>query len=75
MALMLLVLRRSRRRSGSEGVAIGAMAAGGGGMADVRARLALARQRGLFQWLRYWLGWWVEKFAGVWQLGTSITYF
>ncbi|WVQ67971.1 uncharacterized protein L199_006176 [Kwoniella botswanensis] len=46
------------------------------GLEDVRTRLRLARirQRGWWGWVMYYLNWWINKFGGVWKLGTTITY-
>ncbi|WWD02674.1 hypothetical protein V865_000715 [Kwoniella europaea PYCC6329] len=46
------------------------------GLDDVRTRLRLARirQRGWWGWVMYYLNWWINKFGGVWKLGTTITY-
>ena len=40
----------------------------------VRERLRRARMDGLWPWIQWWLQWWGEKAAGVWKLGTTITY-
>jgi hypothetical protein len=29
---------------------------------------------GLMPWIQWWLQWWGDKVAGVWKLGTTITY-
>lgn len=41
---------------------------------SVRERLRRARVDGLWSWITWWLKWWMEKVAGVWKLGTTITY-
>lgn len=56
--LALIGLQRRRRRD----------------VLSVRERLRQARVRGLGQWLAFVLRWWGEKIAGVWKLGTTITY-
>lgn len=43
-------------------------------LADVRARLLAARRQGLWAWFVMAIKWWIGKVAGVWKLGTTITY-
>ena len=43
-------------------------------MDDVRERLRRARGRGLLDWVGWWLRWWAARFAGIWKLGTTVTY-
>ena len=67
MALVFTLLAIKRRRK--RGILLGPE------LADVRARLAMARQRGFLTLLWIWLRWWAGKFLGIWQLATTITYF
>ncbi|ORX36913.1 hypothetical protein BD324DRAFT_627675 [Kockovaella imperatae] len=69
---LVLLLKRLRNRAVRNVVPV---AAAESSLEDVRARLALARRRGLMQWLWLVLRWWARKFVGIWQLGTTITYF
>ena len=43
-------------------------------LGDVRARLLAARRQGLWAWFMLAMKWWMGKVAGVWKLGTTITY-
>ena len=43
-------------------------------MEDIRTRLVRVRGRGVLQRVWWWLRWWIVKFAGVWKLGTTVTY-
>ncbi|TXT03819.1 hypothetical protein VHUM_04340 [Vanrija humicola] len=63
-ALIVLLLVYRRRRAGQAGTNV----------ATVRERLQRARVQGLGPWFAWWLKWWAEKVAGVWKLGTTITY-
>lgn len=73
--VMLLALRRRYLRARNRAVAasVGAVTATAGDL--VRERLARVRGgRGYIQWLTWFVKWWIDKFAGVWKLGTTITY-
>lgn len=63
---VLLVLRRVRARAGRLGLAAGGT--------DVRDRLRRVRSTGLGALVQWALRWWADKLAGVWRLGTTITY-
>lgn len=73
-------IRRRRRTGllGSAAMAAGAGSAvattGGNRIEEVRARLLAARRRGIWAWFMWCLQWWMGKVAGVWKLGTTITY-
>jgi len=74
LALLLLyaVIRRRRNaRAATPGVTL---AGGPNGIEDIRARLAAARRQGLWAWVVWFFQWWMVKVAGVWKLGTTITY-
>lgn len=81
--LILIVLgirRRIRRRRTAVSPEVG-LAATATAMAatravdDVRDRLRQARGgRGLIAWFVWYLRWWLDKFKGVWKLGTTITW-
>ncbi|KAL1405395.1 hypothetical protein Q8F55_009026 [Vanrija albida] len=62
--LVILLFIYRRRRAGQPGTNV----------ATVRERLQRARVQGLGPWIVWWLKWWAEKVAGVWKLGTTITY-
>jgi hypothetical protein len=61
MPLLLVLARRRQRLNRTETV-------------TVRERLRRARVQGLWPWIQWWLQWWADKVAGVWKLGTTITY-
>lgn len=61
---VLLILRRIRARAGR-------IATNGN---DVREKLRRVRNTGLLAFVQWALKWWAEKIAGVWKLGTTITY-
>lgn len=63
-ALIILLIVYRRRRAGQAG----------NNVVTVRERLQRARIQGLGPWFVWWLKWWAEKVAGVWKLGTTITY-
>ena len=72
----IAIRRRLARRRGSETPFAVAGTAGlaNHAMEDIRARLLRIRVRGIVPWMIWWFRWWLEKFVGVWRLGTTITY-
>ncbi|WVW83590.1 hypothetical protein I302_105611 [Kwoniella bestiolae CBS 10118] len=72
LLILLTLLIRRRRRSRPTDL----LPTPTNSLDDVRNRLRLARvrQRGWWGWIMYYLNWWIGKFAGVWKLGTTITY-
>lgn len=60
LLLVFINLERRRRRAGN--------------VLTVRDRLRMARAHGLGPWLAMVFRWWADKLAGVWKLGTTITY-
>jgi len=74
LALLLLYAAIRRRRSARVASAGVALVGGQNGIEDIRARLAAARRQGLWAWVVWFFQWWMAKVAGVWKLGTTITY-
>jgi hypothetical protein len=81
LVVLLLGAMLVRRRMGrvAAATATAAAAAGtamvnGNAQNDVRARLRQVRAARIMPWVVWWLHWWAGKFAGVWKLGTTITY-
>lgn len=66
IVVALLVLKRIRARAGR------VVVAGSGN--DVRERLRRVRNQGLLPLIQWAIRWWADKLAGVWKLGTTITY-
>ena len=64
---VMAIRRRLRRR----GVVAGAATVGVG---ELRERLRVLQRRGMGEWVKYWILWWVGKLKGVWEMGTTITY-
>lgn len=60
--IVLLIIARRRQRLGRTETV------------SVRERLRRARMDGIWPMIAWWLKWWGEKVAGVWKLGTTITY-
>lgn len=83
---VILAIRRKivRKRNELAGRAVGKLAEAAvsvgqsttavNAMADVRARLKGTRAKGMVEWMKAWLGWWIRKFGGVWKMATTITY-
>ncbi|KAK8864165.1 hypothetical protein IAR55_001411 [Kwoniella newhampshirensis] len=86
LILLPSLIRRIRNRSRHRAVVFSsrtptptssATALGSNSLAFVRARLELARTargRGWWEWIWFYVKFWIDKFAGVWKLGTTITY-
>ncbi|WVQ82277.1 hypothetical protein IAT38_004405 [Cryptococcus sp. DSM 104549] len=72
--LTLFRLRRTRALQSRDRRA--ATAGASTQLSNVQARLNLVRdrQRGWLEWIWWYVRWWLSKFAGVWKLGTTITY-
>lgn len=68
-------LRRSRRARQQTTIVGGARGGSGNTISQVQHRLQRVRaQEGWWDWVLWYLKWWLAKFAGVWKLGTTITY-
>ncbi|KIR33659.1 hypothetical protein I307_02224 [Cryptococcus deuterogattii 99/473] len=68
-------LRRSRRARQQTTILGGAKGGSGNTLLQVQHRLRRVRtQEGWWNWVLWYLKWWLAKFAGVWKLGTTITY-
>ncbi|WVQ99123.1 hypothetical protein IAU59_006255 [Kwoniella sp. CBS 9459] len=69
--LVTLIVRR-RRRLGTTG----STAAMNLDVTDVRNRLRSirAQNRSWWEWVVYYVRWWLAKSLGIWKLGTTITY-
>lgn len=72
----IIRLRRSRFARQQTTVVGGARGSSGNTVLQVQHRLQRVRtqQRGWWDWVLWYLRWWLAKFAGVWKLGTTITY-
>ncbi|KAK6910401.1 hypothetical protein I203_104433 [Kwoniella mangroviensis CBS 8507] len=72
LTLIIRLRRRNQRRNMNSSLSPTTQ----NGLVDVRTRLRLARirQRGWWGWVMHYLNWWINKFGGVWKLGTTITY-
>lgn len=64
VVIVLLVMRRVRARAGRLAT----------NSNDVREKLRRVRSTGVLALVQWALRWWAEKIAGVWKLGTTITY-
>ena len=74
LGLLLLYAAIRRRRSAAVRSAGANLVGGQNSIEDIRARLAAARRQGLWAWVIWFFRWWMGKVAGVWKLGTTITY-
>ncbi|WWC61583.1 uncharacterized protein I303_104167 [Kwoniella dejecticola CBS 10117] len=74
IVLLLVFFLRRRRRQRIDGLLPATQVLNNA--KDIRARLRLvrARNRGWYDWFMFYLNWWIRKFAGVWKLGTTITF-
>lgn len=72
----IIRLRRSRFARQQTTVVGGARGGSRNTVLQVQHRLQRVRtqQRGWWDWVLWYLRWWLAKFAGVWKLGTTITY-
>lgn len=68
-------LRRSRHARQQTTIVGGARGGSRNTLSQVQHRLQRVRaQEGWWDWVLWYLKWWLAKFAGVWKLGTTITY-
>ncbi|KAE8537709.1 hypothetical protein D1P53_005765 [Cryptococcus gattii VGV] len=68
-------LRRSRRARQQTTIVGDARRGSGNTLSQVQHRLQRVRaQEGWWDWVLWYLKWWLARFAGVWKLGTTITY-
>lgn len=83
VSLMVWVRRKQQRvaaalaAGAAEGVARAAVAGGAvtpSTLAQIRDKVRRAREEGLVNWMKWFLRWWIDKFVGVWRMGTTITY-
>ncbi|UOH79093.1 hypothetical protein LQV05_000083 [Cryptococcus neoformans] len=72
----IIRLRRSRPARQQTTIVEGMRGGSGNTLSQVQHRLqrVRAQQRGWWDWVLWYLRWWLTKFAGVWKLGTTITY-
>lgn len=79
IVLFILAALRKRRQRQSivpvvSGSAVIVATAADDRVAQLRARLRAVRNEGLWDWVMWFLRWWIGKVAGVWKLGTTISY-
>ncbi|OXG40378.1 hypothetical protein J010_00074 [Cryptococcus neoformans] len=72
----IIRLRRSKPARQQTTIVEGMRGGSGNTLSQVQHRLqrVRAQQRGWWDWVLWYLRWWLTKFAGVWKLGTTITY-
>lgn len=71
---IITIRRRLTRRATTVVKSTVAAAGSGPALEAVRERMDALRARGFAQWIWWYLRWWLRKFAGVWKLGTTVTY-
>lgn len=81
---LIVWIRRKQQRiavalaaGAAEGVARAAVSGGAvtpSTLAQIRDKVRRAREEGLVNWMKWFLRWWIDKFVGVWRMGTTITY-
>ncbi|WWD17534.1 hypothetical protein CI109_101975 [Kwoniella shandongensis] len=80
LPLLIRLIRRRQARGRVPSLPTPTSHSAANPLTSVRARLDLARAQaqarrgGWWAWIGYYLRWWMGKFAGVWRLGTTITY-
>lgn len=73
--LSILKQRRTRRTAGAA-AGTGSVVQGvrDGSVVGMSGHLAAIRREGVWAWAVWFLKWWMAKVAGVWKLGTTISY-
>ncbi|RSH80724.1 hypothetical protein EHS25_007060 [Saitozyma podzolica] len=74
LTAFIAIRRRRRRNALASPAVVGGAVVTTDTLEAVRDRLQAVRATGLKEWFKWWLRWWVDKFLGVWRMGTTITY-